>query len=227
MNAIKACNPEKHCTASASSAADPESGSKGGVLRTGGERSAARVLPAAEVAAVEAAATARAQGREEREARVRSVLGAATGKDGMRLSGFPPEQFDRVLLDPPCSALGLRPRIELVGRPRVPWGVVILPSPCLPYMARLTRLCVWLGWAGAGPQGGGAGAHAAGAGADAVVCGAPGAAGWHAGLLHVHDQPRRERAAGGARAGEAPLPLPRPAAAARGAAGQGGGRAER
>lgn len=118
MNAIKGCNPEQYCVAAASSAASPESGSKGGVLRTDCRRSAPRVVPAAELTAVEEAASARAQGRGEREARVRAVLGAATGKDGMRLAGFPPEQFDRVLLDPPCSALGLRPRIELVGRRR-------------------------------------------------------------------------------------------------------------
>eukprot|EP00501_MAST-03F_sp_TOSAG23-6_P001064 GSMAST32.ASY1.ANO1.1107.1 assembled CDS len=29
-----------------------------------------------------------------------------------KVKGFPPESFDRVLLDPPCSALGLRPRLE-------------------------------------------------------------------------------------------------------------------
>ena len=27
------------------------------------------------------------------------------------VTGFPPESFDRILLDPPCSALGLRPRV--------------------------------------------------------------------------------------------------------------------
>lgn len=28
-----------------------------------------------------------------------------------RSKGFPPDSFDRVLLDAPCSALGLRPRL--------------------------------------------------------------------------------------------------------------------
>ena len=28
-----------------------------------------------------------------------------------QIKGFPPHSFDRVLLDPPCSALGLRPRL--------------------------------------------------------------------------------------------------------------------
>ena len=28
-----------------------------------------------------------------------------------QVKGFPPHSFDRVLLDPPCSALGLRPRL--------------------------------------------------------------------------------------------------------------------
>ena len=28
-----------------------------------------------------------------------------------KLAGYPREVFDRVLLDPPCSALGLRPRL--------------------------------------------------------------------------------------------------------------------
>ena len=35
-------------------------------------------------------------------------------KDGLlRVQGFYPESFDRILLDPPCSALGLRPKLCL------------------------------------------------------------------------------------------------------------------
>jgi methyltransferase NSUN6 len=30
------------------------------------------------------------------------------------VKGFPPESFDRILLDPPCSAWGLRPKLCLV-----------------------------------------------------------------------------------------------------------------
>jgi 16S rRNA C967 or C1407 C5-methylase (RsmB/RsmF family) len=30
-----------------------------------------------------------------------------------KIKAFPPESFDRVLLDPPCSAMGLRPRLEI------------------------------------------------------------------------------------------------------------------
>ena len=30
-----------------------------------------------------------------------------------KLRGFPPESFDRILLDPPCSALGLRPKLGI------------------------------------------------------------------------------------------------------------------
>lgn len=29
------------------------------------------------------------------------------------IQGFPPESFDRILLDPPCSAWGLRPKLSL------------------------------------------------------------------------------------------------------------------
>jgi methyltransferase NSUN6 len=36
-------------------------------------------------------------------------------EDGLRnVPGFYPESFDRVLLDPPCSALGLRPKLQIV-----------------------------------------------------------------------------------------------------------------
>lgn len=29
----------------------------------------------------------------------------------LRIKSFPPEAFDRIILDPPCSALGLRPKL--------------------------------------------------------------------------------------------------------------------
>ncbi|KAJ0405884.1 hypothetical protein ATCC90586_003345 [Pythium insidiosum] len=52
----------------------------------------------------------------ERVLSVREVLDKAraeTPADAalLRVAGFYPETFDRVLLDPPCSALGLRPRL--------------------------------------------------------------------------------------------------------------------
>ena len=60
------------------------------------------------------------------------------------ISGFPPESFDRVLLDPPCSALGLRPRFavdatvatdlaEMVqAQRRLLWSAVMLLRPAIP-----------------------------------------------------------------------------------------------
>lgn len=48
---------------------------------------------------------------------VAEILETATPSSKDRLlqgiSGFPPESFDRILLDPPCSALGLRPRLSM------------------------------------------------------------------------------------------------------------------
>ena len=39
----------------------------------------------------------------------------ASEKDGLlNVKGFYPETFDRILLDPPCSALGLRPRLSMI-----------------------------------------------------------------------------------------------------------------
>ncbi|TMW61604.1 hypothetical protein Poli38472_012795 [Pythium oligandrum] len=51
---------------------------------------------------------------------VREVLDqakASTPKDShlLQVAGFYPETFDKVLLDPPCSALGLRPRLLHAG----------------------------------------------------------------------------------------------------------------
>lgn len=34
--------------------------------------------------------------------------------DLLKVDGFPPESFHRILLDPPCSALGLRPKLQIV-----------------------------------------------------------------------------------------------------------------
>jgi 16S rRNA C967 or C1407 C5-methylase (RsmB/RsmF family) len=35
-------------------------------------------------------------------------------KDALiNVTSFPPESFDRILLDPPCSALGLRPKLQI------------------------------------------------------------------------------------------------------------------
>jgi len=45
---------------------------------------------------------------------IQQILDSAQidGKDGLkRITHFPPESFDRILLDPPCSALGLRPKL--------------------------------------------------------------------------------------------------------------------
>lgn len=46
----------------------------------------------------------------------KQVIAAATPstKDGLlQVKGFYPESFDRILLDPPCSALGLRPKLSI------------------------------------------------------------------------------------------------------------------
>lgn len=43
---------------------------------------------------------------------VQEVLASSTKTKGLlKVSGFYPESFDRILLDPPCSALGLRPKL--------------------------------------------------------------------------------------------------------------------
>ncbi len=36
-----------------------------------------------------------------------------TSTDCENVKGFYPESFDRILLDPPCSALGLRPKLQI------------------------------------------------------------------------------------------------------------------
>lgn len=42
------------------------------------------------------------------------IASADTDKDGLRkIQKFFPESFDRILLDPPCSALGLRPKLHV------------------------------------------------------------------------------------------------------------------
>lgn len=43
---------------------------------------------------------------------LRHLLLAGVLAESAKLSGYPRELFDRVLLDPPCSALGLRPRLS-------------------------------------------------------------------------------------------------------------------
>lgn len=47
---------------------------------------------------------------------VQEILQSATkAEDGLLdVKAFPPESFDRILLDPPCSALGLRPKLQIV-----------------------------------------------------------------------------------------------------------------
>jgi len=48
---------------------------------------------------------------------VKEMIGNANAseKDGLlNIKGFYPESFDKILLDPPCSALGLRPRLSMV-----------------------------------------------------------------------------------------------------------------
>lgn len=40
---------------------------------------------------------------------------ATKAEDGLlNISAFYPESFDRILLDPPCSAMGLRPKLQIV-----------------------------------------------------------------------------------------------------------------
>ena len=43
------------------------------------------------------------------------ILANAPRKDDglLDIVGFPPDSFDRILLDPPCSALGLRPKLGI------------------------------------------------------------------------------------------------------------------
>ena len=43
---------------------------------------------------------------------LRNLLLAGVNANTARIPGYPREQFDRILLDPPCSALGLRPRLS-------------------------------------------------------------------------------------------------------------------
>ena len=43
---------------------------------------------------------------------LKNILLAGIHAGTARVSGFPREVFHRVLLDPPCSALGLRPRLS-------------------------------------------------------------------------------------------------------------------
>jgi predicted ribosome-associated RNA-binding protein Tma20/SAM-dependent methyltransferase len=51
---------------------------------------------------------------------VREVLDRASkAPDGLlEVEGFAPESFDRILLDPPCSALGVRPKLAITTLPR-------------------------------------------------------------------------------------------------------------
>jgi len=45
---------------------------------------------------------------------VEEILSQASSKDGIRSpKGFSPASFDRIILDPPCSALGLRPKLKV------------------------------------------------------------------------------------------------------------------
>lgn len=57
-----------------------------------------------------------------------------------KVKGFTPESFDRVLLDPPCSALGLRPRLNVTAtmeeldntvhvQKRLVWAAAMLLKP--------------------------------------------------------------------------------------------------
>ena len=42
------------------------------------------------------------------------LANASRKEDGLLdIAGFPPASFDRILLDPPCSALGLRPKLAI------------------------------------------------------------------------------------------------------------------
>ena len=42
------------------------------------------------------------------------LASARPDPDGLlKVDGFSPESFDRILLDPPCSALGLRPKLRI------------------------------------------------------------------------------------------------------------------
>ncbi|KAL7532488.1 hypothetical protein ACHAWF_004158 [Thalassiosira exigua] len=44
----------------------------------------------------------------------KQLIASATSKDGLsNVNGFYPNSFDRILLDPPCSALGLRPKLTI------------------------------------------------------------------------------------------------------------------
>ncbi|KAL3780421.1 hypothetical protein HJC23_004358 [Cyclotella cryptica] len=48
--------------------------------------------------------------------RPKDILESATSENNdniLKVNGFYPESFDRILLDPPCSALGLRPKLQI------------------------------------------------------------------------------------------------------------------
>ena len=63
--------------------------------------------------------------KEERKAKRRLVNGPGidpVAVENCAVKGFPKKSFDRVLLDAPCSALGLRPRL-FAGDVRFHWQI--------------------------------------------------------------------------------------------------------
>lgn len=53
-------------------------------------------------------------GEEEWKSPTEIIDSASVANDGLKdVRGFHPNSFDRILLDPPCSALGLRPKLQI------------------------------------------------------------------------------------------------------------------
>lgn len=97
-------------------------------------------------------AAARAKGKVDKHSAAKLAANAqpsgslmsSAAHEPPKFTGFAPESFDAVLLDPPCSALGLRPRLRVdlgvsdleemvAAQRRILWAAVMLlkPGGCL------------------------------------------------------------------------------------------------
>ena len=64
------------------------------------------------------------KGTDRKDVRTIVTEAVPSPKDSLpTVSGFYPASFDRILLDPPCSALGLRPKLSLLDKLRLPDGL--------------------------------------------------------------------------------------------------------
>eukprot|EP01051_Picozoa_sp_SAG22_P003950 SAG22_NODE_202_length_15324_cov_7.802627_12_plen_195_part_00 len=64
---------------------------------------------------------------------------AAAGGGGTDQTRYPPESFDRILLDPSCSALGLRPRLRHTASPAELAGYAKLQRLLFRWAVKLLR----------------------------------------------------------------------------------------